>query len=127
MTMLMLLALMTYGRLETYRSSQIFQVLFENYMEEDERGYINMIALKKYNDAKGSKKESGATRPKVLASPRISISLLLKKEDKEKAPLEVASFYALFKNLMISLYDEQPFYKKILEERPHFLKKSLQR
>lgn len=120
-TMLMLLALMTYARLETYRSSQIFQVIFENYMEKDERGYISKVALTAYDTAKGSKKESNGSKPKVMASPRISLAPLLKKGEKEKAPQEAASFTALLKNLMITLYADQPFYQKIMDERPSFI------
>lgn len=120
MTMLMLLSIMTFARLENYRSSQIFQVLFENYMEKDERGYINMVALKTYDATKGSKKENSGAKEKVLASPRISLAPLLKKGEKEKAPQEAASFTVLLKNLMTTLYADQPFYKKIIEERPSF-------
>jgi hypothetical protein len=120
MTMLMLLSIMTYARLETYRSSQVFQVLFENYMEKDERGYINKVALKTYDDTKGSTKESTGSKEKVKASPRISLSPLLKKVEKEKAPQEAASFTVLLKNLMTTLYAEQPFYQKIMQERPSF-------
>lgn len=121
MTMLMLLVLMTYARLETYRSSQIFQVIFENYMEKDERGYINMIALKTYDAAKGSKKESSGSKEKVMASPRISLSPLLKKGEKEKAPQEAAAFTVLLKNLIMTLYDKQPFYQEMVQQRPAFV------
>lgn len=120
-TMLMLLVLMTYARLETYRSSQIFQVLFESYMEKDERGYINIVALKQYDAAKGSKKDSSGPKEKVLASPRITLSPLLKKEEREKAPQEAASFTVLLKNLITTLYADQPFYQKMMEKRPSFI------
>lgn len=120
-TMLMLLALMTYARLETYRSSQVFQVLFEHYMQKDERGYINMAAAKVYDATKGSSKEGKNSNQKVAASPRVVLSKLFKKTEKEGAPQAVASITALLKNLMITLYEDQPFYQKIQEQRPSFL------
>lgn len=122
MTMLMLLALMTYARLETYRNSQVFQILFENFMQKDERGYINMVAEKKYETTKGSTRESGkGSTKKVAASPRVSLNLLFKKTEKEGAPQAVEHFKALLKNLMTTLYEEQPFYQQIYEKRPSFI------
>lgn len=119
-TMLMLLALMTYARLETYRSSQMFQLIFEHYMQKDERGYINMVANKVYEATKGSSKQSKAAQ-KVPASPRVIIGKLFKKTEGQQSPQEVASVTALLKNLMMTLYADQPFYTKIQEQRPSFL------
>lgn len=120
-TMLMLLALLTYARLETYRGSQVFHLLFEHYMQKDERGYVNMVAEKVYDSTKGSTKESKGSGQKVAASPRVVLAVLFKKKEGDQAPQEVSSVTALLKNLMMTLYADQPFYKQILEQRPSFL------
>jgi hypothetical protein len=122
----MLLSLMTYARLDVYRSSQTFQFLFNKQMEKEERGYINSVALKKYKTTKGSSKKSAENSkpaaPKVAASPRINISALLpsKKEDELYAQKQQQTA-TLFKNLMVVLYANQPFFQKIQRERPTFM------
>lgn len=121
MTMLLLLASMTYARLEVYRNSQIFQVLFESYMQKDERGYINLAAQREYDRTKGSKKGSKESGNKVDASPRISLSPLFKKQGKEEDPKEKERFLVLLKNLITSLYADQPFYREMQKQRPQFV------
>lgn len=120
-TVLMLLALITYARLETYRGSQIFHLLFEHYMQKDERGYTNMVAEKVYDSTKGSTKQSKNSGQKVAASPRVVLGVLLRKTEREQAPQEVTSVTALLKNLMMTLYADQPFYHQIAMQRPSFL------
>lgn len=119
-TMLMLLSLMTYTRLETYRSSQVFQVVFKHYMEKDERGYINTEAIKLYNRLKVSTK-NGKSNGKVDASPRIGIGLLVDKKLRESKQKEWEQTQALLKNLMTTLYAKQPFFRQMEQERPSFL------
>ena len=80
MTMLMLIVLISYARLETYRSSQIYQVLFKHYMENDERGYINLLVEQQYNTTAVSSKENDKRNPPIHANPRLSISMLLDKK-----------------------------------------------
>ncbi len=124
MTMLMLLSLMTYARLDSYRSSQTYQVIFKHFMQEDERGYINVQAEKSYKNIKVIEKEEADPQKKksnkVDASPRISIALLFdpKRDEKEK---EWGQTKILLSNLMKKLYSEQPFYKKLENEHHGFV------
>lgn len=124
MTMLMLLTLMTYARIDSYRSSQAYQIIFKHFMQEDERGYINKGADKGYEDIKVNEKkeptEEKKKNNKVDASPRISISLLLdpKRNEKEK---EWGQSKILLGNLMRTLYSKQPFYLKLEAEHPGFV------
>ncbi|HEV8052740.1 MAG TPA: hypothetical protein VGP47_09605 [Parachlamydiaceae bacterium] len=125
MTMLMLLSLMTYARLETYRSSQTFQIIFKNYMQEDERGYINLQADKVYESIVVTEKENKDDKKKPAAkkndaSPRIGIGLLFN-PDREAKGKDWEQTKVLLKNLMRKLYSEQPFYKKLEAQRPNFV------
>lgn len=120
-TMLMLLSLMTYARLESYRSSQAFQIIFKHYMQEKERGYINGQAEEVYKSivVKEKEKEEGTKKsPAIDASPRIAIGLLFdsKREGKDWDQTRV-----LLKNLIKNLYANQPFYQKIEQGRPAFI------
>lgn len=121
MTMLMLMALMTYARLNAYRSSQVFQTLFEHYMQRDERGYINVAAEKVYAATKGSTKGGKSSGQRVSASPRVSLGPLIKKTEKESAPQVYHHFAALLKSLMTTLYAKQPFFTEMQAQRPSFL------
>ncbi|MEI8364846.1 MAG: hypothetical protein WCF65_00350 [Parachlamydiaceae bacterium] len=121
-TMLMLLALMTYARLDSYRSSQVFQIIFNRYMETDERGYINLPAKKVYNSIQVTTKEGakeGAKEGKKAAGiARIGILQLLNQSKRDEKPKEWLQTQILLKNLMMSLYKNQPFFKKALETNP---------
>ena len=122
MTMLMLLSVMTYARLQTFRNSQAFQKIFQHYMEEDERGYFNSRAQIIYeNDMKvSSSTQKGKNGSKIKASPRIGIALLFDPLRDSKGK-EWEQTKILFKNLADTLYDKQPFYEQIKKDRPSFL------
>jgi hypothetical protein len=121
MTMLMVLALMSYARLETYRSAQIFQTLFAHYMEKDERGEINAGFKRQYESEKGSSREGGdKSQPKINASPRISLSIFLNKQQQAAQPDQFHQTIVLLRNLLQVLYRGQPFYEEIIEEKPQF-------
>jgi hypothetical protein len=122
-TILMLLSLMTYARLETYRNSQAFQSIFKHYMQETERGVINGQAQTVYesivvkeDDKKGETKKN----PAIDANPRIAIGLLFDPtRDSQVKDWEQTKI--LLKNLIETLYDKQPFYQKIHQQRPVFI------
>ena len=123
-TLLMLLALMTYTRLDSYLSSQVFQTIFSYYMENDEREYTNLQALSAYdhiNVNKVKKDEKSKPKQKAAGSPRVSIFLWFNKTQREEKPKEWAQTKVLLKNLMSSLYGGQPFFQKSLENNPALL------
>lgn len=117
----MVLTLMAYARLETYRNSQIFQILFAHYMEKDERAYLNLGIEAQYNSTKGAaKKEDNKPQPKINASPRISLALFLDKQKQAAQPDQLQQTTVLLKNLLHVLYHSQPFYEALIQENPHF-------
>lgn len=132
MTMLMLLSLMTYARLESYRDSQALQKVFKHYMEREERGYINLRAGKVYEKIKVTEKKkeeegegkstSDKPPPKtaINASSRIGIKPLLD-SNRDKNEKEWLQTQLLLKKLMRILYEKHPFYQDLEKERPFFL------
>lgn len=121
MTMLMLLALMTYGRLESYRGFAFVQAQFKDYMEKTERSYVTKEARKRYNEERGSttgKKNNNETN---AASSKLSFNLFIDKEERLKAPDQLESHMNAAKNLMYFLYGDQPFFIEVEENRPDFL------
>lgn len=124
MTMLMLLSIMTYARLESYRSSQAFQIVFKHYMQEDETGYLNVKAKQTYKNINVSEK-NGKPSPKINASPRIGIDFLYDKT-RESNSKQWEQTKVLLKNLMRTLYEKHPFFKELEQKRPAFLDELLQ-
>lgn len=121
-TMLMLLAILTYGRLETYRTNQGHELLFKHYMQESERGYANSVATRKYETTTASTKNSSEPKnPKIPATPRISILYFINSKERLAHQNETAMLSTMLKKLIVNLYGEQPFYKEIEQKRPTFL------
>lgn len=118
MILLMVLSLMTYAKLETFKSTQIIDQFFNHYMEIEERGFITEHAVDKYKTTKMSPKQSGRTKTKAPGLPRLSLALLLDKKASEEKPDQWKQMSALFKNLTDSLYKDHPFYKEALTDNP---------
>ncbi len=118
MVLLMVLSLMTYAKLETFRSTRILDQFFIYYMENEERGYINEHAVDEYKVTPMTPKGKGKSAKKAPALPRMSIALLLEKKASEEKPDQWKQFATLFKNLTDSLYHDHPFYQEALAERP---------
>lgn len=120
MTMLMLLAAMTYARLDAYRGSRTFQIVYEDYMQNVERGMINSRAEKVYKSIDLESKETGNKSPKSQAISRIGIKLFVDEVGRSKAGVWDQT-KILFKNLIEVLYKDQPFYQDLEASRPDFV------
>lgn len=123
MTMLMLLALMTYGRLESFRSFAFVQSQFKEYMEKTERSYVTEEARKRYQKEKGSTKAKGDEEKseKNGASSKLSFNLFVDKDERANHQSELEAHMNIAKNLMHFLYGDQPFFIEMEEKRPDFL------
>ncbi|NGX42100.1 MAG: hypothetical protein K940chlam7_00377 [Chlamydiae bacterium] len=123
MSMLMLLALLTYGRLESFRNFAFVQSKFKKYMEHTERQYVNDEARKRYDSTPATEKEKKKLeeQEKNLASSKLSFNLFVNKEERAANTSELETHINVAKNLMSFLYGDQPFYQEIEEQRPDFL------
>lgn len=130
MTMLMLLTLLTYTRIESYRSFAVVEKQFVIYMEEKERDFVNSKAEELYKKTsvkapKTSTPEPEPNKPKPEpTSPgtgRLSIYPLIHSNDREANPEAFSKTLELTKKLIVRLYQSQPFYQEIEEKRPHFV------
>lgn len=122
-TMLMLLATLTYGRLSEFRHSQISQLIFEKYMQTTERAYGNSAAEVLYDGIHKSTKNETPSAPRIQATPRISLAPLFKENKKQDPAHQKQSEQSrlMLKRLMTLLYQDQLFFKKLQETRPSFL------
>lgn len=128
MSLLMLLALMTYGRLETFRSFAFVQAEFKTYMEKEERRYANDQAIKRYETSPASQQEKDEEKSQERnpASPKLSFNLFLDKDERASNAALMKPFTDLAKSLMTFLYGGQPFFQEMEQKRPGFLDEILQ-
>ncbi len=122
----MLLAVMTYARIESYRDFSGFKSQFEMYMRETERSYSNEIQEKRYQNTAASKRKPGPDpdnqkKESEKACSRISFYLFLNKKDRDSKLSQYQQLLELTKILMQDLYGEDEFLKKAEEKRPDFL------
>jgi hypothetical protein len=125
--MLLVMASMTYARLDSFSALQISEKQFESYMLKDE--------CKAYNDAAEKMYEyvvlnaSDPNNPNAVKPPRtpstgtskLSWSLLIMKDERDKDPSKLKHIIELNKKLITNLFSEQPTVKKMIEEKPDIL------
>ena len=113
---------MTYAKLDAYRNSQVFQMIFKYYIENEERGYVNLLASNAYNvifKEKSDNKEP--SREKTKGSSKLSIVSLINKDKRGSNPKEFIQTKIILKNLIDVLYGQEVFFKKIVDERPFII------
>lgn len=131
MSMLMIFALMTYSKLDSYRNHASLEGEFTNYMETTERSYINNSAdalyksinfkrASKANPAKNS--ESAPTdTPKGKGSGRLSIRPLIYSKFQEENPALYEETVHTFKELVQTLYGHQTPFQEFLQKHHNLL------
>lgn len=120
MTMLMVFAMLTYAKMENFRSFSHMQIQFQQYMQKIERKHISDQALVTYNKTSMSQGKGGKG-PRTAASPRLSWYLLTNTAEREKQPEAYDQMINFSKKLIHLLYGNQSFFKEALEKRPNLL------
>lgn len=121
-TLLMLLAIMTYARVENFRSTAGF-----------EYGFVHRIGMEQ-QEVLSNKAEAwyGRLRPNShancrdesanpLAGSRLSVHLLLNEKKRDNHPEEYKATRALLKQLLVELYAKEQFFQEIAIKQPNFL------
>lgn len=129
MTILMLLALMTYARLEMFRDTTGMQLIFEYYMKNKEREPVNKTEVDWYYIKRASKKTAPAgkqnenedKKKQAPGSSRISFYYFVNQQGREAAMTQYSMVLPLAKRLVSALYGDAKFYQEALEKRPTLL------
>lgn len=117
-TMIMIMASLTYARLQTYRSTSLKQVEFERYMKTKERGDINATAKWWYDNSHPTKQGSGNPKPKSTARSQLSFSVFVDQNKAAQHAKEYPKLYHMAKKLIYYLYYDQPFFQEYLKQKP---------
>lgn len=121
-SMILLLATLTYARIETYRSLSILQGQFEHYMKQAERGAINAAAKNWYEHSVATRSpgKGPQQKGKKQALSRLSFVVFIDSKKQAAYAQEYPQLAALAKKLMAILYKDQRFYKEMEQKRPDF-------
>ncbi|MCE5317383.1 MAG: hypothetical protein LLG04_08470 [Parachlamydia sp.] len=121
-SMILLLATLTYARIETYRSFSILQGEFNRYMEMTERSAINNAARTWYETSVASRStgKGSQQKGKKQALSRLSFVVFIDSKKQGAYSQEYPQLVILAKKLMAVLYKDQRFYKEMEQKRPDF-------
>lgn len=120
-TLLMLLSILTYARLENFKALIGIQTGFVYYMGSIEHQMISDSASIWYEKLKPGTKNSGeAAERNNKACSRLSVHLFLKADERNKYPAEYKQTRELLKQLMADLFSKAKFYEEIVATRPNF-------
>jgi hypothetical protein len=113
--LIMVIALITYSRLELFIPRHALEKEIVNYMANGEREWMNRAADAYYNDMKPEKKEGDASKPPPNNAPKgtsyISIKPLFEEEPQRRDVTKI-----LLRNLMLTLYGHQPFVQEEMKK-----------
>lgn len=124
MGMLMLLSIMTYARLDIFRSFSGTQTSFIDYMTKNERKYPNKIANEWYKSIVVNPTSSKSSS-KTPANSRLNWKLLVDKKKREKEENAFEVFKSISRNLIVDLFQKQPFFIKAQEKYPNLVDRLL--
>lgn len=119
----MILGMMTYTKLNQFKSSFIVKLQFENYMQFIEHKYVNDQNISLYEEThipKNTKKEKPI---KNSNSSKLPIELLINPPAKENES-QVAIYQSaksVLKQLIKNLYSQKAFFKEIQNKRGDFV------
>lgn len=120
-TLLMLLAILTYSRLENFRSSGGFQTGFINRIGLEENTILSKHAESWYGKLKPNSKAANENNADSTAGSRLSVHLLIKQEKREKQQEAYQQTRALLKQLIHELYNKESFYTEMAQKQPNFV------
>lgn len=136
MTMMMLLGVMTYAKMDSFRTAAGLEIQFDNYMELMERKRVNEGAECLYNRVHFKKDKAGDEEEEELcdenvpqkrnsATSTLPIGVLLKNSTEASANEEYHYTGTLTRALINNVYRPYHFFQKALEERPNAVEEIL--
>lgn len=121
-TFLMILILMTYARLDSFKSLWVTRLEFEKYMETNERAVANGLNEKKYDNTVAKPSAGGNPKQTIRAegSPRLSWNLLINRD-----AITNQAAYRLIREmnakLILTLFTGQKGFDDILHDHPNII------
>lgn len=125
MTMLMLLATMTYARLDSFLTLQTSNKQFEHQMQKSMHTYSDEVAEERYKKiiTKPKVTPAGAKTPPKQSTgiAKLSWSILLNAQERNQDPSKFKKITELSKKLILQLFEHQQTVQKMIEDKPDIL------
>lgn len=121
MTMLLLIATMTYAKLTSLKMLHFSKIQFEQYIEQNERTFLNEEAKVKYDNTHITAHESTLPRQPKTGTSKLSLAILFDADEREKDPSKLKDVIDLSKKLILNLYSKEIAIQKHLETSPDIL------
>lgn len=119
-TLLMMLSIMGYTRMEIFRSSMGLQYEYERYMEKKELAAYNQIEKEKYQAEKSSSKKKQETPGPPKPFAKLNVSSLF--EEKPQASPEYQDFVrATLTRILAANYSSLPFFQNTHTQPAEFV------
>lgn len=133
-SLLMILSLMTYARVDSFRYFLGLEAEFERYISTVERSYINSTALNWYINthaprqrvAVQKKEPPKKTKNQGASSSRLSFRIFIDPKMRQEKPDALKQTTEWAKRLMIALYGKQDFFIETIQKNPGFMDQILE-
>lgn len=117
----MLLACLTYARLEGFRVFSSFEASFNHYISSTERIPLDQMNEAMYKKITLGTKSGNSAAKNSNSTSRLSLDKLINKDKRKSDSDAYNQTRELFKRLMTHLYSRQTFFQTMLAQRPNFL------
>jgi hypothetical protein len=122
----MILSLMTYARVDSFRYFLGMEAQFERYMSTVERSSINADAANMYITTRAKTKSDNENEkpkppPTPPSAPRISFRIFVDEKMRQEHPQEYNQTKEWAKSLMTTLYGNQAFFKEAEAKNSFFM------
>lgn len=125
-TLVMVMGILTYSKLQTFISYSAVQSEFNSYMKNVERSSINEQADWIYDENPASK--STSSKPQQTDSlSRLSFGVFIDAKKRQEHSKELNQITLLTKRLIAILYQDQKFYQDAIKANPYIVETLLDR
>src|ERR1700719_3029580 len=100
LAMLMVLSILTYGRIESFRHFAIVQTQFENYMTVMARKNVNELEIDRYNRTHVPARYKDSNSTPNPASSKLSFNLFIDKGERNQHQKDLEVLRTAAKNMM---------------------------
>lgn len=120
MTLLIIVGILTYARVESFKNTMMVETLFEKYMDTQERKFLNDKNKSFYKNTIASQKDKKKDEQEnaIPADSKLNFRLFINKEERKRKESEFLQYYLIARNLIYYLYHETKFYQEAQELVP---------
>lgn len=121
LSMILILATLSYAKLESFYQDHIVKQGFENIAFKSEHHDLNEEAKRLYDQTPTKKATQPTAKNGKVGTRKLSLNLLLDEKKRELHPEKLKSTLDLTKKVILSLFKHQDAVQKILDEKPDIL------